>query len=129
MSEEATTVDVGGSGSGIMGFFLNVGCSLGVFGLVVLLMRRLKVAELPRAEEWKPHAKYWAIALCTVLALPYSVSVYVFDELTLALVACLLPVYESVYAVCTPGTFVFCMICRCMRVLTCSILLELHAQL
>jgi len=97
MAEIAQDEDVGGEGTNLL---LATVSSLAVLGVTVLLVHKLE-----HKREFVPHihAKYWGIAAVIIAFLPYSISTYVFSEFTLALVACLLPVYESVYAVCTPG--------------------------
>ncbi len=85
-------------------FFISVGCSLAVLVVVAVLTRKLKQK---REFVLRIHLTYWLGAIVVTAALPYSISKYVFSELTVAIVGCLLPVYESVYAVCTPGEFCY----------------------
>jgi hypothetical protein len=98
MSEEAT--EPGPSEEGNV--FISLASSLAVLGLVAFLTNKLKQKH---EFIWHIHLKYWFVAILVTIFLPYSISKYVFSELTVGLVGCLFPVYESVYAVCTPGEF------------------------
>ncbi len=83
-------------------FYIAVACSLGVLALCAFLTHKLKQK---REFVLRIHLFYWIGAILVTAFLPYEISKYVFSELTVAIVGCLLPVYESVYAVATPGMF------------------------
>ena len=83
-------------------FYIAVACSLGVLVVCAFLTHKLKQK---REFVVRTHLLYWIGAIVVTAFLPYDISKYVFSELTVAIVGCLLPVYESVYAVCTPGKY------------------------
>jgi hypothetical protein len=78
---------------------ISIASSLAVLGLVAILTKKL---TQERDFHWQIHLRYWIVALLVIVLLPFSISKYVFSELTLALIGALFPVYESVLAVCTP---------------------------
>jgi cell division protein FtsW (lipid II flippase) len=87
-------------------WLLSLAASLCVLGVVVVLTHKTQQQQHQHdVYNWKTHGIFWAVAFLVDFFLPYSLSVYAFSKFTLALVANLLPVYESVYAACTPGEF------------------------
>jgi len=88
-------------------WFLSFAASLCVLGVAVVLTHKAQQQQQQQQQQhdvynWKTHGIFWALAFLVDFFLPYSISVYAFSKFTLALVANLLPVYESVYAACTP---------------------------
>jgi hypothetical protein len=54
-----------------------------------------------RGNKWTPHVIYFGVALASILLLPTVIARVVFSALTVSLVATVLPIYESIRAVCT----------------------------
>jgi hypothetical protein len=59
--------------------------------------------ERNRGRQWIPHAIFWgAVALPLILLLPTTISKYIFSAVAVTVVGTVLPIYESVRAICTP---------------------------
>mmetsp|Transcript_1989 Transcript_1989/g.4297 ORF Transcript_1989/g.4297 Transcript_1989/m.4297 type:complete len:376 (+) Transcript_1989:37-1164(+) len=79
--------------------WITVSCSAAVLAVASLSYTRL---EPNRGTDWKIHAAYLAIAICSVVFIPESIASYIFTELTVTLVGCVYPIYRATKAVCTP---------------------------
>ena len=82
-------------------FFVKLGASIVVLGVVLLLTLKLEKPQ-PGVLDLKYHIIYWVVAGLLIGLLPVHISGIIFSELTLVLVGSVIPVYESVLAVCTP---------------------------
>jgi hypothetical protein len=78
-----------------------LGASLGVLALVTLSYHKLESSRT-RGRQWLPHAIYVAVAILVIVTLPTSVAAYIFSGLTVTVVGVVLPIYESIRAVCSP---------------------------
>lgn len=79
--------------------WVTVGCSFAVLAAASLSYTYI---EPNRGIDWKIHAAYLAVAICSVVFIPEDYSSYVFTELTVTLVGCVYPIYRATKAVCTP---------------------------
>lgn len=74
-------------------------CAIGMLAAVILSWKFL---ESNCGRDWRIHAIYWAIAIAVIILLPTSISLYIFSDLTVALVGAVYPIYRATKAVCTP---------------------------
>lgn len=79
--------------------WITVSCSAAILAVTSLSYAHI---ESNRGTDWKIHAVYLAIAICSVIFIPEGVASYIFTELTVSLVGCVYPIYRSTKAVCTP---------------------------
>jgi len=79
--------------------WISVGASLAILAGVSLSYTYL---EPNQGVDWKIHAIYFAVAICSVIFIPEGIASYVFTELTVSLVGCVYPIYRATKAVCTP---------------------------
>ena len=79
-------------------FWISVSCSIAVLAAASLCER----IEPNKGVDWRIHAAYWAVAICSVAFLPLGIASYIFTSLTVTLVGAVYPIYRATKAVCTP---------------------------
>lgn len=80
---------------------ISILASLGVLAGVALAYQVLERTS-ERGRKIRPHLIFWAMSALVLVFLPRSFGKYIFDSLTMTLVATVFPIYESLKAICTP---------------------------
>jgi hypothetical protein len=75
--------------------------SLGVLVGIAIFYQFMERRQ-ERGRTIRPHLIWWGMCAAVVTLLPKSIATYIFDSLTMTMVATVFPVYESLRAICTP---------------------------